>query len=107
MKTVKEVSELTGINLNDIKDETLRVLGKGGKERVVYLNEATQRAIEIYLQERKKAKNINAKDEKADEAFATACGGGRKTADGTAVSFGEQSGKAEEGHGKGGRRRWE
>jgi len=59
------VSELTGINLNDIKDETLRVLGKGGKERVVYLNEATQHAIETYLPERKKVKNINAKDEKA------------------------------------------
>ena len=59
------VSELTGINLNDIKEETLRVIGKGGKERVVYLNEATQRSIEVYLQERKKVTKISTKDEKA------------------------------------------
>lgn len=59
------VSELTGINLNDIKEETLRVIGKGSKERVVYLNDATQRAILIYLEERKNIKNISVKDEKA------------------------------------------
>ncbi len=59
------VSELTGINLNDIKEETLRVIGKGGKERVVYLNAATQRAIDVYLQERKKVTKISLKDEKA------------------------------------------
>lgn len=59
------VSELTGINLNDIKEETLRVIGKGGKERVVYLNDATQRAVDVYLQERKKVTKISPKDEKA------------------------------------------
>ena len=31
------VSELVGINLEDIRDNTLRLLGKGNKERVVYL----------------------------------------------------------------------
>ncbi len=59
------VSELTGININDIKEETLRVLGKGGKERVVYLNDSTKNAIERYLQERSKITKIAQKDEKA------------------------------------------
>ena len=34
------VSELVGIDLTDIRDNTLRLLGKGNKERVVYLNDA-------------------------------------------------------------------
>ena len=59
------VSELTGINLGDIKEELLRVLGKGGKERVVYLNEACQAAISDYILERNKIRNINQKDQKA------------------------------------------
>ncbi len=59
------VSELCGINLGDIKEETLRVLGKGQKERVVYLNEATQDAISSYLEERSKITKIRQKDEKA------------------------------------------
>lgn len=32
------VSELVGIDLGDIRDNTLRLLGKGNKERMVYLN---------------------------------------------------------------------
>ncbi len=48
------LSELTGINLSDIKNdyESLRVLGKGNKERVVYLNDACRAAIKEYLIER-------------------------------------------------------
>ncbi len=48
------LSELTGINLTDIKNdfESLRVLGKGNKERIVYLNDACRLAIRDYLQER-------------------------------------------------------
>ena len=35
------LSELVGINLNDIKpDNTLKITGKGNKERIVYLNDA-------------------------------------------------------------------
>jgi len=34
------LSELVGINLNDISGNTLRVLGKGNKERIIYLNDA-------------------------------------------------------------------
>lgn len=44
------LSELTGINISHIKDDdTLIVLGKGNKERTVYLNEACLRAIRLYL----------------------------------------------------------
>ena len=47
------LSELVGINLSDIKDDnTLRVLGKGNKERTVYLNNACVNAIEAYLRVR-------------------------------------------------------
>lgn len=59
------VSELCGINIGDIKEETLRVLGKGQKERVVYLNDATREAIENYLAERVNITHISQKDEKA------------------------------------------
>ena len=43
------ISELIGINLNDIQDDALRIRGKGGKTRIVYLNEACRTAIEAYL----------------------------------------------------------
>lgn len=48
------VSELAGINTTDIdRDMTsLRVIGKGHKERIIYLNEACQYAISVYLEER-------------------------------------------------------
>ena len=47
------LSELVGLNLSDIKsDGSLRVLGKGNKERVVYLNQACINAINAYLQVR-------------------------------------------------------
>lgn len=43
------VSELVGIDLSDIQEDHLRVLGKGNKERTVYLNEACLNAIEMYI----------------------------------------------------------
>jgi site-specific recombinase XerD len=43
------VSELVGINLPDIQGETLRLRGKGNKERIVYLNEACLTALREYL----------------------------------------------------------
>ena len=43
------ISELIGINLNDIQDDALRIRGKGGKTRIVYLNEACRSAIDAYL----------------------------------------------------------
>lgn len=47
------LSELVNINLNKIKNETLTVIGKGGKERAIYLNKACTAAIERYLNVRK------------------------------------------------------
>ena len=48
------LAELIGINLSDISFEnrTLRVLGKGNKERIVYLNETTISAINDYIKVR-------------------------------------------------------
>lgn len=50
------VSELIGINLSDIKidksEQTLKIRGKGNKERLIYLNAAACEAIICYLKER-------------------------------------------------------
>ena len=45
------VSEIVGINIDDIdfEDKTLKVTGKGDKDRIVYINEATEEAIKEYL----------------------------------------------------------
>lgn len=45
------LSELVGINLTDIDRElrSLRVLGKGNKERIIYLNEACQAVLKDYI----------------------------------------------------------
>ena len=52
------VGELVGINLQDIDTElrSLRVLGKGNKERIIYLNEACREALMAYLTIRKSEK---------------------------------------------------
>lgn len=56
------VSELSGVDLSDIRDDTLSVVGKGDKERTIYLNALTLKTLEIYLNgERKK---INGHDKK-------------------------------------------
>ena len=56
------LSELTGININNIKNNILTVVGKGNKERTIYLNAACENAIYEYLRERPndKAKDKNA-----------------------------------------------
>ena len=48
------LSELVGINLGDVdpKLRSLRVTGKGSKERVIYLNDACQSALGAYLMQR-------------------------------------------------------
>ncbi|MBE6811152.1 MAG: tyrosine recombinase XerC [Ruminococcaceae bacterium] len=44
------LSELCGLNLSDIRaDGTMRLLGKGNKERIVYINDACDAAIKSYL----------------------------------------------------------
>lgn len=48
------LGELVGLNLSsfDLEESTMRVLGKGNKERVVYLNPACMSALREYLFER-------------------------------------------------------
>lgn len=47
------LSELVGLNLSDIRDhEIIRVTGKGDKERILYLNQACQEALDAYLKVR-------------------------------------------------------
>ncbi|MBO5306121.1 MAG: tyrosine recombinase XerC [Clostridia bacterium] len=48
------LSELVGIDLSDIDRElrSLRVIGKGNKERIVYLNEACRDALLAYIKHR-------------------------------------------------------
>lgn len=50
------LSELVGINLQDIdfEDYKLNVIGKGNKERTIYLNKACMKAIADYLEVRPK-----------------------------------------------------
>ncbi len=48
------LSELVNINIKDIKDNVLTVIGKGNKERSVYLNNACQKAISDYINIRPK-----------------------------------------------------
>ena len=43
------ISELVGLDLGDIQDDALRVLGKGNKVRIVYLNDACKDALRDYL----------------------------------------------------------
>ena len=47
-------SELVGLNLTDIYEDRLRVIGKGNKERFVYFGSACKKAIDDYLPERNK-----------------------------------------------------
>lgn len=63
------LSELVGININDIdfSECKLNVIGKGNKERTIYLNRACMRAISDYLEVRPKEgiKHDNKYSEKA------------------------------------------
>lgn len=45
------LSELVSINISDVRhhSSTIRITGKGNKERIVYLNEACLQAIDRYL----------------------------------------------------------
>jgi len=61
------VSELCGIDLTDINREmqSLRVTGKGAKERIIYLNDACKTALAEYLPIRLAEKNGKTSKEKA------------------------------------------
>jgi len=47
------ISELAGLDLSDLRADSIRVLGKGNKERIVYINDACAEAINEYLFVRK------------------------------------------------------
>lgn len=52
------LSELVSLNVQDIKNDTLRLIGKGNKERMVYLNNACLASIEQMLAARAKIERI-------------------------------------------------
>lgn len=47
-------SELVGLNISDIYEDRLRVIGKGNKERFVYFGTPCRKAIDAYLVQRNK-----------------------------------------------------
>ncbi len=47
-------SELVGLNITDVYEDRIRVVGKGNKERFVYFGTACRKAIDAYLPERNK-----------------------------------------------------
>ena len=53
------LSELCNIKLKDIKEDTITIIGKGDKERTVYLNEECIKAINNYLKDRKELNVYN------------------------------------------------
>lgn len=55
-------AELVGLNLTDVYEDRLRIVGKGNKERFVYMGDACRKAVLAYLEERAK---IDANDPRA------------------------------------------
>lgn len=47
-------SELVGLNLTDVYEDRIRVVGKGNKERFVYFGTPCRKAIDAYIEERRK-----------------------------------------------------
>ena len=47
-------SELVGLNLTDVYEDRIRVVGKGNKERFVYFGSSCRKAIDAYMPERNK-----------------------------------------------------
>ena len=47
-------SELVGLNVTDVYEDRIRVVGKGNKERFVYFGSACRKAIDAYMQIRSK-----------------------------------------------------
>lgn len=56
------LTELITINLGDFRDDTIRITGKGGKERLVYLNSSCKDALRHYIQARATLSNLVDKD---------------------------------------------
>lgn len=59
------LSELVGMNLSDYKENEIRVIGKGNKERQIFLNAACIKALTEYLKDRMAMPNIDETDKNA------------------------------------------
>ena len=55
-------SELVGLNISDVYEDRIRVVGKGSKERLVYLNDACLQALAHYRKARNALPNLTDKD---------------------------------------------
>lgn len=53
------LSELVGMNLADVKEGAVRIVGKGNRERIVPLNDEAKKAIRKYLKVRSKVKTTD------------------------------------------------
>ncbi len=58
------LSELVGLNVSSIRGNSIKVHGKGNKERILYLNDACEQALADYLKIRS-SKDIKSKDKDA------------------------------------------
>lgn len=56
------LAELVSINLSDFRDDTIRITGKGSKERLVYLNNACLQALAHYRKARNALPNLTDKN---------------------------------------------
>lgn len=50
------LTELSSINIKDLEGDTVRVMGKGNKERTIYLNKACINSLKLYLKLRPQVK---------------------------------------------------
>ena len=55
-------AELVGLNLSDVYEDRLRIVGKGNKERIVYMGSTCKKAIDDYMEIRK---NLDTNDPRA------------------------------------------
>lgn len=53
------LAELITIDLGDFRSDTIRIVGKGNKERLVYLNDACKDALDHYLKARAALPNLS------------------------------------------------
>ncbi|WP_455501266.1 tyrosine recombinase XerC [Gemmiger sp.] len=56
------LAELVTIDMGDFRDDTIRIIGKGNKERLVYLNDACLDALQRYKKVRASLPNLADKD---------------------------------------------
>ena len=56
------LAELVTIDMGDFRDDTIRIIGKGNKERLVYLNDACLDALQRYKKARASLPNLVDKD---------------------------------------------